>query len=67
MTLDELQEELVRRRARLMVDFDGGAVTVFLTHVKERGKVGKSVTATAGTLSDALEVAFLRYDGVWKP
>lgn len=66
MTVDELQAELIRRRARIMVDFDGGAVTVFLTHVLERGKVGKNVTATAGTLADALEMALLRYDSVWK-
>ncbi len=65
--VNELESLLRERRARLMVDFVGGDVSVMLTHVSERGKVGKTAVGEARTLADAFEAALLRYDGRWKP
>ena len=65
--MTKLESQLRERRARLMVDFVGGDVSVMLTHVGERGKVGKTAVGEGKTIAEAFETALLRYDGVWKP
>ncbi len=68
MTLDELDAKLRDRSAVFSVSYLPDGVAVAITHQFWRpGKVysGKSVTAKADKLEQAVEIALLRYDSRW--